>query len=75
MSPTFMSGTSSKFIMWVDLFTPTKHIPHIMKRHMQCDMMCQAITLPNHPFGKDDKFTTDTYSGLYAITYKTILRN
>ena len=46
-----------------------------MKRHMKCDIVCQVITLPNHPFGKDNKFTTDTYSGLYAITYKTILRN
>ena len=29
---------------------PTKHIPHIMKRHMQCDIMCQAITLPKSNF-------------------------
>jgi hypothetical protein len=41
-----------------------------MKRHMKCDIVCQVITLPNHPFGKDDKFITDTYSGLYEITYK-----
>jgi hypothetical protein len=23
-----------------------------MKRHMKCDIVCQAITLPNHPFGQ-----------------------
>jgi hypothetical protein len=38
--------------------------PHITKRHMICNIMCQSITLQNIPKGKDDKFTYDTYSGL-----------
>ena len=50
------------------------YCPPLMNERMRWCIMCQVITLQNHPFGSSYKFTFDTYIDYTQLHIKQDLR-